>query len=110
MAGCFGNHPIDRWMEGQLNRYLDSQDEPGDFDFDFNFKVQGKGTVKVFCEAIYKTDQDEDGCTSYHIAKIKDLYWSFDKDRNIDIDFPVEIMRKIEYRAEKEMKENIEES
>lgn len=24
MGGCFGNHPIDRWMENQLFRYLDS--------------------------------------------------------------------------------------
>ena len=22
MAGCFGNHPVDRWIEGQLNQYL----------------------------------------------------------------------------------------
>ena len=21
MSGCFGNHPVDRWMEGQLNAY-----------------------------------------------------------------------------------------
>ncbi len=24
MAGCFGNHPVDRWMESQLFHYLDS--------------------------------------------------------------------------------------
>ena len=24
MAGCFGNHPFDRAMEAELNRYLDS--------------------------------------------------------------------------------------
>ena len=24
MAGCFGNHPVDRWVEGQLNQYLNS--------------------------------------------------------------------------------------
>jgi len=24
MAGCFGNNPYDRYMEAQLNRYLDS--------------------------------------------------------------------------------------
>jgi len=23
MAGCFGNHPVDRMLEGQLMRYLD---------------------------------------------------------------------------------------
>lgn len=27
MAGCFGNHPVDRWMEQQLNEYLDSHDD-----------------------------------------------------------------------------------
>ena len=26
MSGCFGNHPIDRWMESQLNRHLDEID------------------------------------------------------------------------------------
>ena len=26
MAGCFGNHPVDRWMESQLMRYLDECD------------------------------------------------------------------------------------
>ena len=23
MAGCFGNHPVDRWIENQLYRWLD---------------------------------------------------------------------------------------
>lgn len=27
MAGCFGNHPIDRYMENQLYRYLDQCDD-----------------------------------------------------------------------------------
>lgn len=27
MAGCFGNHPIDRWMENQLFQYLDEEEE-----------------------------------------------------------------------------------
>lgn len=27
MAGCFGNHPVDRWIENELFRYLDSFDE-----------------------------------------------------------------------------------
>jgi hypothetical protein len=26
MAGCFGNHPVDRWMERQLDDYLNSFD------------------------------------------------------------------------------------
>jgi hypothetical protein len=26
MAGCFGNHPVDRWMEQQLNNYLNDPD------------------------------------------------------------------------------------
>ena len=25
MAGCFGNHPVDRWMEQQLNQHLGSE-------------------------------------------------------------------------------------
>lgn len=28
MAGCFGSHPIDRWMERKIDRYLDSQELP----------------------------------------------------------------------------------
>jgi hypothetical protein len=26
MSGCFGNHPVDRWMESNLNRHLDACD------------------------------------------------------------------------------------
>lgn len=26
MSGCFGNHPVDRHLEGQLNRHLDEED------------------------------------------------------------------------------------
>ena len=76
MAGCFGSSPIDRYMENQLNRYLDSQDEPGDFDFDFNHKVKGKGTVKVSCEAICVSDRDEDGVSISYKAKIKEITWT----------------------------------
>jgi hypothetical protein len=25
MAGCFGNHPVDRYLEGQLNNYINSE-------------------------------------------------------------------------------------
>lgn len=25
MAGCFGNHPVDRWMEDQLIAHLNSE-------------------------------------------------------------------------------------
>jgi hypothetical protein len=28
MAGCFGSHPIDRWMERQLHAHIDAQDLP----------------------------------------------------------------------------------
>ena len=27
MAGCFGNHPVDRWMESQLDAYLSKYDD-----------------------------------------------------------------------------------
>lgn len=27
MAGCFGNHPYDRWLESQTNAYLNQGDE-----------------------------------------------------------------------------------
>ena len=27
MAGCFGNHPYDRYLERQLDEWLDSQEE-----------------------------------------------------------------------------------
>lgn len=27
MSGCFGNSPIDRWMSGNLDRHLASEDE-----------------------------------------------------------------------------------
>jgi len=26
MAGCFGNHPVDRWLESQTNAYLNQDD------------------------------------------------------------------------------------
>ena len=26
MSGCFGGSAVDRWMEGNLNRYLDDQE------------------------------------------------------------------------------------
>lgn len=44
MAGCFGNHPFDRMMEQQLNRWLDSQAE---FDCD---NCEGK-TESACCGA-----------------------------------------------------------
>ena len=25
MAGCFGNHPVDRWIESETMRYLDGE-------------------------------------------------------------------------------------
>lgn len=25
MAGCFGNHPVDRYLERQLNKWLDEE-------------------------------------------------------------------------------------
>ena len=41
MAGCFGNHPVDRWMEKQLEDYLVSQGDEDTYycewcDADFN--------------------------------------------------------------------------
>jgi len=27
MGGCFGNHPVDRYLENQLNRHLDEEEE-----------------------------------------------------------------------------------
>ncbi len=27
MAGCFGNHPVDKHLEGELNRHLSKEDE-----------------------------------------------------------------------------------
>jgi len=38
MAGCFGSHPIDRWMERRLDDYLDrtygdDEEEDGDDEY-----------------------------------------------------------------------------
>jgi hypothetical protein len=51
MAGCFGNHPVDRWMEGQLYRYLDRFDEEETVDFIFEMKIS-KGKAYVHCDVI----------------------------------------------------------
>ena len=106
MAGCFGSSPIDRYMENQLYRYLDSQDEPGDFEFNFNHKVSKKGTVKVSCEAICESDKDEDGVSIRYKANITSVTWTFDKEAEADL--TTEEMTALKYHAEREMKENVD--
>ena len=67
MAGCFGNHPFDRAMERQLDRYLDSLDNPVEIEVskccECEFKEVG---VNKFCyscgeqcitKTIYKEDE-----------------------------------------------------
>lgn len=27
MSGCFGNHPVDKWMESQVDKYCDGADD-----------------------------------------------------------------------------------
>ena len=43
MAGCFGNSPVDRWIENDLYRYLDAGD-----------------SYEVLCENLTKLVSDKD--------------------------------------------------
>ena len=107
MSGCFGNHPIDRWMESQLNRYLDSCDGPPDeFEFEFNHRLKTGGTVNVKCEAEHWTDRDEDGVSSGFSCKVKRVYWTFNKD--VEAELNDDAMSEIENRAEDVMKEEVQ--
>ena len=58
MSGCFGGSAIDRWMEGNLNRYLDSQDEYGERTLTFKL-WKGKKLIETWQADI----SNEDGCT-----------------------------------------------
>ena len=56
MSGCFGNHPVDRWMENQLMQHLAEEqraycqgcDIEGDCDDDALFRYDEE-TEKLFC-------------------------------------------------------------
>ena len=34
MGGCFGNDPIDKWLERQVDEYNDTEDDDSDDDSD----------------------------------------------------------------------------
>jgi len=49
MAGCFGNHPVDRWIEQQLHDYLNDSEllycdrcgfESWEDDFDYDEEIE----------------------------------------------------------------------
>lgn len=58
MAGCFGGSDIDRWMERNLNEYLD-EGEPGVRQVDFKL-FKGKALLQEWSAEI----PDDEGC--YH--------------------------------------------
>ena len=81
MAGCFGSSAVDRWMEGQLNSYLDRCDSPFG-EWDLTLKLPNSGTVKVYVN----TEQDYDEghkCGLWH--KIERVHWTFDPDGDINM-------------------------
>jgi hypothetical protein len=61
MAGCFGGSDIDRWMERNLDRYLDEGD-PGNRSLLLRL-FKGRKLIKE----IWKDVSNEDGC--YHVMK-----------------------------------------
>jgi hypothetical protein len=56
MAGCFGSSAIDRWMESNLNDYLDEQD-CGSRTLEFKL-FKGKKLINTY----YETISNEDSC------------------------------------------------
>ena len=84
MSGCFGNSRYDRWMEGELNRYLDEQSNPNGHEFSFHTRLRG-GTVKVVVVIECQDGSDEDGPGSCLVPVIQSVCWSFDEDFDVDL-------------------------
>ena len=57
MSGCFGGSAVDRWMERELNSYLDSQEITGERTLTFKL-WKGKKLVNTWQADI----SNEDGC------------------------------------------------
>lgn len=73
MAGCFGGSDIDRWMEGNLNRYLseeDGEDEVNLVGGEYQVFKDGK-YLETFEESF---DLDNDDGTGPMIDKLKSIY------------------------------------
>lgn len=45
MVGCFGNYPVDRYLEDKLYQYLDAEDENADVDEDELFVCEKCGHI-----------------------------------------------------------------
>ena len=58
MSGCFGGSAVDRWMEGNLNRYLDSQEDYGYRTLTFKL-WKGKKLISEWSDEV----SNEDGCS-----------------------------------------------
>ena len=58
MSGCFGSSAVDRWMEGNLDRYLDSQEDYGYRTLTFKL-WKGKKLIQTWSEEV----SNEDGCS-----------------------------------------------
>ena len=56
MAGCFGNHPIDRWMEHQLHQHL------AEFDEDNECAFCGNPCEKTFCSDECRKAEYHENC------------------------------------------------
>lgn len=51
MAGCFGNHPVDKWMEQQLYNHLNSQYEPEKYSCECGYEADIQ-------ECLFDADED----------------------------------------------------
>ena len=79
------NMTIDGWMDKQLNDYLDAQDSPCG-SFSFRHKVRG-GWANVEATITEETDCDEDGYSTYLLAKIDYCHWCFNQEHEVDLDY-----------------------
>jgi hypothetical protein len=62
MAGCFGNDPIDRWLESQVNAHCDDSGELSDQyleDLDYYLNSAGTQRTHVSADVCAKLDSHE---------------------------------------------------
>ena len=77
MSGCYGNSREDRYFEGKLNDYLDSQYDGPDEHIEVTLKLSGSGSVCA--KATTKYDEG-------WVYWIESIAWTFDEDNWIEYD------------------------